>query len=52
MLKVAFREEYLKEHLSVIAYWNHNEKIYMMGWLDVSFSDLRIRVGQFTLFPH
>ena len=52
MLKVAFREEYLVEHLSVIARWNRNEKIYMMGWLDVSFSDLRRYSGQFALFLH
>ena len=44
-LKVAFREEYLTEHLSVISRWNLNEKIYRMGWLDVSFSDWRRHGG-------
>ena len=32
-LKVAFREEYLAKHLSVIAHWNQNEKIYRTRWL-------------------
>jgi len=31
MLKVAFQEECLEEHLSVIACWNRYENIYMMG---------------------
>lgn len=40
-LKMAFWKEYLEEHLSVIARWNRNEKIYKMEWLEVIFSDLR-----------
>lgn len=51
MLKVAFWEEYLTEHLIVIARWNHNEKIYRMGWLEVIFSGLRRHGVQFTIFP-
>ena len=35
-LKVAFQEEYVIEHLIVIAHWNQNENTYMMGWLDTS----------------
>ena len=31
-LKVAFREEYVTEHRSVIACWNQNEKIYRMSF--------------------
>ena len=50
-LNVAFREEYLIEHLSVIARWNRNEKIYRMGWLYVSFSDPR-RHGANLPFSH
>ena len=48
--KVAFREEYMIEHLSVIAHWNRDEDTYMMGWLDKSFSDRRRRGSRFTLF--
>ena len=51
-LKVAFRDEYLAEHLTVIARWNRNKKIYRMGWLGVIFSGLRRHGGQFTIFPH
>ena len=40
-LKAAFREEYVIEDLIVIARWNWDENTYMMGWLDMSFSDLR-----------
>ena len=50
MLKVAFREEYTMEHLSVIAHWNRDEDTSMMGQLDMSFSDRRRRGSQFTLF--
>ena len=39
MLTVAFREEYMTEHHSVIAHWNQNEDTSMMGQLDMSFSD-------------
>ena len=49
MLKVAFREEYMIEHLSVIARWNQDEDTYMMGRLDMSFSDLRRHGSRFTL---
>ena len=42
-LKVAFREEYMIEHLSVIAHWNWDEDTYMMGRLEKSFSDRRRR---------
>ena len=48
-LKVAFQEEYVIEHLSVIARWNRNENTYMMGWLDMGFSDLRTHGSRFTL---
>ena len=41
MLKVAFREEYMIEHLGVIDHWNWNEDTYMMGRLDMSFNDQR-----------
>lgn len=51
-IKVAFREEYVAKHLNVIMHWNQNEKIYMMGLLDESFSDLGRHDGQFTIFPH
>ena len=50
MLKVAFWEEYMMEHLSVIAHWNQDKDTYMMGWLDMSFSDLRRHGSRFTLF--
>ena len=49
-LKVAFREEYMIEHLSVIVRWNRNEDTYTMGWLDMSFSDRRRCGSRFTLF--
>ena len=49
-LKVAFREEYLMEHLSVISHWNRDEDTYMMGWLDTGFSDRRRCGSRFTLF--
>ena len=49
-LKVAFWEEYMMEHLSVIAHWNQNEDTYMVGQLDTDFSDQRRRGSQFTLF--
>ena len=42
-LKVAFQEEYMMEHLSVIAHWNRDEDTYMVGWLDTGFSDRRRR---------
>ena len=42
-LKVAFWEEYMMEHLSVIAHWNEDEDIYMVGWLNMGFSDRRRR---------
>ena len=45
MLKVAFREEYLVEHLNVIIRWNRNEKIYRMGWIEVIFAGLRRHGG-------
>ena len=50
MLKVAFREEYTMEHLSVIAHWNRDEETYTMGQLDRDFSDRRRRGSRFTLF--
>jgi len=50
MLKVAFREEYMMEHLSVIAHWNRDEDTYMVGQLDTDFSDRRRRGSRFTLF--
>ena len=31
MLKVAFQEEYMIEHLSVIAHWNWDKDTYMVG---------------------
>lgn len=34
-LKVAFWEEYVIEHLSVIAHANRNENTYMMVWLEL-----------------
>ena len=49
-LKVAFWEEYMIEHLSVIAHWNREEETYMMGQLDIDFSDRRRHGSQFTLF--
>ena len=49
-LTVAFQEEYMTEHLSVIAHWNQDEDTSMMGWLDMIFSDQRRHGGQFTLF--
>ena len=49
-LKVAFREEYIKEHLSVIAHWNRDKDTSMMGRLDMSFSDQRRRASRFILF--
>ena len=49
-LKVAFREEYMMEYLSVIAHWNRDEDTYMMGRLDTSFSDQRRHGSRFTLF--
>ena len=49
-LKVEFWEEYMMEHLSVIAHWNRDEDTYMMGWLDTGFSDRRRHGSQFTLF--
>ena len=49
-LKVAFWEEYMIEHLSVIAHWNQDKDTYMMEWLDTSFSDQRRHGGRFTLF--
>ena len=52
MPKVAFWEEFLAEHLSVIARCNQNENIYKMGWLGAIFSNLRRRGGQLTIFPH
>lgn len=48
-LKVAFREEYMLEHLSVIAHWNQDEDTYMMGRLDMSFNDQRRHGSRFTL---
>ena len=50
MLKVAFQEEYMMEHLSVITHWNWDEDTYMMGWLGMSFSDQRRHGSRFTLF--
>lgn len=52
MLEVVFRGDLLMEHFNVIARWNQNKKIYMMGLLDGVFNDLRRHGGQFTLFPH
>ena len=49
-LKVAFREEYMMEHLSVIDHWNRDENTYMVGKLDTDFSDRRRRGSRFTLF--
>ena len=49
-LKVAFQEEYMIEHLSVIAHWNRDEDTSMMGRLNMSFSDRRRRGIRFTLF--
>ena len=40
-LKVAFQEEYMMEHLSVITHWNRDEDTYTMGRLGMSFSDQR-----------
>ena len=50
MLKVAFWEEYMTEHLIVISRWNWDEDTSMMGWLDMSFSNRRRRDSRFTLF--
>ena len=50
MLKVALREEYTMEHLSVIAHWNRDEDTYMVGQLDTDFSDRRRRGRRFTVF--
>ena len=50
ILKVAFREEYMMEHLSLIAHWNRDEDTYMMGQLDTYFKDQRRRASRFTLF--
>ena len=36
-LKVAFREEYMMEHLSVIAHWNRDKDTYMVGQLDTDY---------------
>ena len=49
-LKVAFQEEYMMEHLSVIAHWNRDEETYTMGQLDRDFSDRRRRGSRYTLF--
>ena len=49
-LKVAFQEEYMMEHLSVIAHWNWDEDTYMMGRLNIGFSDQRRCGSRFTLF--
>ena len=49
-LKVAFWEEYMMEHLSVIVHWNWDEDTYMVGRLDTSFSDRRRRGSRFILF--
>ena len=49
-LKVEFREEYMMEHLSVIAHWNQDKDTYMVGKLDTGFSDRRKRGNRFTLF--
>ena len=43
MLKVAFREEFMMEHLSIIAHWNRDVDTYMVGWLDTGFSERRRR---------
>ena len=48
-LKVAFWEEYVIEKLSVITHCNRNENTYIMGWLDMSFSDLSRHGCRFTL---
>ena len=50
MLKVAFREEYMMEHLSVIAHWNREEETYTMGQSDRDFSDRRRHGSRYTLF--
>ena len=50
MLKVAFREEYTMEHLSVIAHWKRDKDTYMMERLDTSFSDRGWCGSRFTLF--
>ena len=49
-LKVAFQEEYMIEHLSVIDHWNRDEDTSIMGELDMSFNDRRRRGSRFTLF--
>ena len=49
-LTVAFREEYMIEHLSEIAHWNRDEDTSMMGYLDMSFSDRRQHASRFTHF--
>ena len=49
-LKVAFWEEYMMEHLSVIAHWNRDEDTSMMAQLDMSFSDRRRHGSRFALF--
>ena len=49
-LKVAFREEYMMEHLSVIAHWNRDGNTYMVRQLDTDFSDRRRCGSRFTLF--
>ena len=49
-LTVAFREEYMAEHLSVIAHWNRDEDTSMSGHLEMGFSDRRRRGSRFTLF--
>ena len=50
MLKVASREEYMMEHLSVIAQWNRDENTYMVGQLDIDFNDWRRHGIWCTLF--
>ena len=50
ILTVAFWEEYMTEHHSVIAHWNRHEDTSVMGQLDLSFSDRRRRGSRFTLF--
>ena len=50
LLKVAFREEYTMEHLSVIAHRNWDEETYTMGQLDRDFNDQRGRGSRYTLF--
>ena len=49
-IKVAFREDYMIEHLSIIAHWNWDEDTSTMGRLDMSFSDQRRHGSRFTLF--